>query len=173
VRLTRAQLETLAIVSYRQPITRPEIDQIRGVDSAGTLKTLMDRSLVRILGKKEEPGRPILYGSTKEFLEFFNLKDLKDLPTLREFHELTEEHQAQVAALESMAPEGSLEEGQSEEASAEDAARRPLERTHVSPRETLVDDARELEEIDRLIQTAKVPQPLPDPAPPASEKPEA
>src|SRR5207237_149502 len=96
VKLSRAQLETLAIVAYRQPITRPEIDQIRGVDSGGTLKTLLDRSLVRILGKKEEPGRPMLYGSSREFLEFFNLRDLKDLPTLREFHELTEEHRAQV-----------------------------------------------------------------------------
>ena len=85
VRLSRALLETLAICAYRQPITRPEIDEIRGVDSGGTLKTLIDRALVRILGKKEEPGRPMLYGTTKEFLEFFNLRDLKDLPTLREY----------------------------------------------------------------------------------------
>ena len=91
VRLTRPQLETLAICSYRQPITRPEIDEIRGVDSGGTLKTLLDRALIRILGKKEEAGRPLLYGTTKEFLEFFNLRDLKELPTLREFQELTEE----------------------------------------------------------------------------------
>jgi segregation and condensation protein B len=109
VRLTRAQLETMAIVGYRQPITRPEIDEIRGVDSGGTLKTLLDRSLVRILGKKEEPGRPLLYGTTKEFLEFFNLRDLADLPTLREFHELSEEHQAQVAALEGAAAPGTIE----------------------------------------------------------------
>lgn len=99
VRLSRAQLETLAIVAYRQPITRPEIDDIRGVDSAGTLKVLLDRNLVRVLGKKEEPGRPLLYGTTRTFLEFFNLRDLRDLPTLREFYELSEEHQAQVSAL--------------------------------------------------------------------------
>jgi segregation and condensation protein B len=91
VRLSRAQLETLAIVGYRQPITRPEIDQIRGVDSGGTLKVLLDRHLIRILGKKEEPGRPLLYGTTKEFLDFFSLKDLRELPTLREYSELTEE----------------------------------------------------------------------------------
>ncbi len=96
VRLTRAQLETLAIVAYRQPITRPEIDDIRGVDTAGPLKILLDRSLVRVLGKKEEPGRPLLYGTTKEFLEFFNLKDLKELPTLREFAELDEESLAKL-----------------------------------------------------------------------------
>lgn len=91
VRLSRAQLETLAIIAYRQPVTRPEIDEIRGVDCGGTLKLLLDRSLIRVLGKKEEPGRPLLYGTSREFLEFFNLKELRDLPTLREFHELSEE----------------------------------------------------------------------------------
>ena len=149
VRLSRAQLETLAIVSYRQPITRPEIDEIRGVDSGGALKTLLDRSLIRILGKREEPGRPMLYGTTKDFLEFFNLSDLKDLPTLREFHELSEEHQAQVAALESAAPEGSIESV--EEAKLAEAARRPLERVTLSAD---TEDTKELEEIDRLIEGA-------------------
>lgn len=100
VRLSRAQLEALAIVAYRQPITRPEIDEIRGVDSGGTIKGLLDRGLIRVLGKKEEPGRPMLYGTTKDFLEFFNLKDLKDLPTLREFYELNEESIAKMRELD-------------------------------------------------------------------------
>jgi segregation and condensation protein B len=91
VKLSRAQLETLAIAAYRQPITRPEIDEIRGVDSGATLKLLLERDLVRILGKKDEPGRPLLYGTTTHFLEFFNMKSLKDLPTLREFTELSDE----------------------------------------------------------------------------------
>ncbi len=91
VRLSRAQLETLAIVAYRQPVTRPEVDDIRGVDCGPVLKTLLERDLVRILGKKDEPGRPILYGTSTGFLELFNLKSLKDLPTLREFTELNEE----------------------------------------------------------------------------------
>jgi segregation and condensation protein B len=91
VKLTRAQIETLAIAAYRQPITRPEIDEIRGVDSGATLKLLLERDLVRILGKKDEPGRPLLYGTTNHFLEFFNMKSLKDLPTLREFTELSDE----------------------------------------------------------------------------------
>jgi segregation and condensation protein B len=91
VRLTRAQIETLAIAAYRQPITRPEIDEIRGVDSGATLKLLLERDLVRIIGKKDEPGRPILYGTTTQFLEFFGLKSLKDLPSLREFTELSDE----------------------------------------------------------------------------------
>src|SRR6202041_3871232 len=91
VKLTRAQIETLAILAYRQPITRPEIDDIRGVDCGPVLKLLLERDLVRILGKKDEPGRPWLYGTTSQFLEFFGLKSVRDLPTLREFTELNEE----------------------------------------------------------------------------------
>lgn len=97
-RLSRAMLETLAIIAYRQPITRPEIDEIRGVDCGPVLKTLLDRSFVRILGKKEEVGRPMLYGTTPDFLKTFSLKDLSELPTLREFHELSEQQMAHVDA---------------------------------------------------------------------------
>ncbi len=91
LRLTRAQVETIAIIAYRQPVTRPEIDDVRGVDSGAVLKTLLERDLARILGKKDEPGRPILYGTGSQFLELFGLKSLGDLPTLREFTELNEE----------------------------------------------------------------------------------
>jgi segregation and condensation protein B len=103
-RLSRALLETLAIVAYRQPITRPEIDEIRGVDCGPVLKTLLERSLVRMIGKKEEVGRPILYGTTPEFLRTFSLRDLSELPTLREFHELGEAEMAKVAAATPEAP---------------------------------------------------------------------
>lgn len=88
-RFSRAALETLAIVAYRQPITRAEIEYLRGVDSGGVLKTLLDRHLVRILGKKEIAGRPMIYGTTREFLELFGLRDLAALPTLKEFSEIT------------------------------------------------------------------------------------
>jgi segregation and condensation protein B len=91
VRLTRAQVETLAIIAYRQPITRPEVEDIRGVDGGAVMKLLLDRDLIRVLGKKDEPGRPLIYGTTTYFLTFFGLKTLRDLPTLREFTELTEE----------------------------------------------------------------------------------
>lgn len=94
VRLTRAQVESLSIVAYRQPITRPEIDEIRGVDSGSALKVLLDRNLVRHIGRREEPGRPLLYGTTGHFLEFFGLRALKDLPMLREYTELTPESEA-------------------------------------------------------------------------------
>jgi segregation and condensation protein B len=115
VRLTRAQVETLAILAYRQPITRPEIDDIRGVDSGATLKLLLERDLVKILGKKDEPGRPILYGTTGAFLELFGLKSLKDLPTLKEFTELNEDSRRVVERelgdeLESRLPEGTAED---------------------------------------------------------------
>ncbi|OGQ10087.1 MAG: SMC-Scp complex subunit ScpB [Deltaproteobacteria bacterium RBG_16_71_12] len=87
-RLSRAGLETLAVVSYRQPVTKPQIEEIRGVDSSGALKALLDKKLVRVLGKAEEIGRPLLYGTTKTFLEFFGMASLNDLPTLKELHEL-------------------------------------------------------------------------------------
>jgi segregation and condensation protein B len=110
VRLSRAQLETLAIVAYRQPITRPEVDDVRGVDCGPVLKGLLDRELIRILGKKDEPGRPILYGTTPAFLELFSLQSLRDLPTLREFTELSADSQRVFEReLGEEAPEGPLE----------------------------------------------------------------
>lgn len=90
-RFSRPALETLAIIAYRQPITRPEIEYLRGVDSGSVLKTLLEKHLVRILGKKDVPGKPMIYGTTKEFLELFGLTDLSALPTLREFSELSTE----------------------------------------------------------------------------------
>jgi segregation and condensation protein B len=81
-------LETLAIIAYRQPITRAEIEYLRGVDSGGVLKSLLDKKLVRMLGKKDIPGKPIIYGTTREFMEVFNLKDLASLPPLKEIQEL-------------------------------------------------------------------------------------
>lgn len=84
-RLSRPSLETLAIIAYRQPITRLEIEDIRGVNVDGVLKTLLEKSLVRIYGRKQVPGRPFLYSTTRQFLEFFGLGSLEDLPRLEEF----------------------------------------------------------------------------------------
>lgn len=88
--LSPAALETLAVVAYRQPLVKSEIDRIRGVDASGTLKGLLDKKLVRIVGRKDVPGKPIIYGTTKKFLEVFNLMDLSELPTLRELKDLQE-----------------------------------------------------------------------------------
>jgi len=84
VKLSRSALETLAIVAYRQPIIRPEIEDIRGVDSGWVLRTLLEKGLIKITGRKDIPGRPIVYGTTKTFLELFSLNTLSDLPSLKD-----------------------------------------------------------------------------------------
>jgi segregation and condensation protein B len=87
VRLSRAALETLAIIAYKQPIIRSDVEHIRGVDCGGVLRQLLERKLVRVLGRKEIAGRPLIYATTRKFLETFDLKDLKDLPTPKEIEE--------------------------------------------------------------------------------------
>jgi segregation and condensation protein B len=86
-RLSMASLETLAIVAYRQPVTGPEIQEMRGVNSSGVLKTLLDRRLIRISGRKQVVGKPFIYRTTREFLMHFGLKGIGDLPPLEEFEE--------------------------------------------------------------------------------------
>ena len=88
-RMGRATLETLAIIAYRQPITKAEIEAIRGVDVDGVIATLLERNLIRAVARKDVPGRPFLYGTTPEFLQLFNLKDLTHLPTLKEMDEIS------------------------------------------------------------------------------------
>ena len=87
--MSRANLETLAIIAYRQPVTRAEIEEIRGVNVDGVVSTLLERRMIRIVARKDVPGKPFLYGTTREFLEAFNLKDLKSLPTLQEMEDMT------------------------------------------------------------------------------------
>ncbi len=88
MRLSKAALEALSIVAYRQPVTRSELEELRGVDSGGVLRLLCERRLCTVLGRKDEPGRPLLYGTTTTFLSLFGLRDLSDLPTLRDLREL-------------------------------------------------------------------------------------
>ena len=105
-KLSRSALESLAIIAYKQPIVRGEVEQIRGVETSGVIRTLLERKLVRIVGRKEEPGRPIMYGTTKVFLEHFGLRDLSQLPPLREFKELGESEQAMLPIDEVVAVDG-------------------------------------------------------------------
>ena len=91
LRLSRAALDSLSIVAYKQPVTRAEIEDIRGVDAGAVLKGLLDRRLLRIVGHREVPGRPMLYGTTRRFLEVFGLESLKGMPSLRELRELAEQ----------------------------------------------------------------------------------
>lgn len=90
-KLSPAALDTLSIIAYKQPITRAEIEDIRGVDSGGVVKTLFERKLLRTMGRKQVVGRPIMYGTSKFFLEYFGLRDISELPTLKEFMEEREE----------------------------------------------------------------------------------
>jgi segregation and condensation protein B len=134
-KLSRSALESLAIIAYKQPIVRSEIEEIRGVETSGVVRTLLERKLVRIVGRKEVPGRPIMYGTTKFFLEHFGLNDLSQLPPLREFKELGESEQSLLPMEETVsvvAPESVADEaGQPVESVGEDAIELDGEQTAV------------------------------------------
>lgn len=166
-RLTRAAVETLAIIAYRQPCTRPELEELRGVDSGAVLKALLDRRLIKIVGKKEEVGRPILYGTTREFLEFFALKDLNALPTLREFQELTEESQ-EIVEKEAPAPVAGLVQELSDPTFKERVAQN--EAASEAALETLEAAMERAEATARTAEAALAPPPEP-PAVPAATAP--
>ncbi len=117
-RLSRAALETLAVVAYRQPVTRAEIEHVRGVDCGPVLRTLLERDLLRIAGHREVPGRPMLYATTRRFLELFGLPGLEDLPSLRDLDELLRA----AGALAQAEPEPSPAPGPAEGAVALDDA---------------------------------------------------
>lgn len=86
-RLSQPALDTLSIIAYKQPLTRAEVEEIRGVDSSGVIKTLLEKKIIGPAGRKEVPGKPIMYKTTKKFLEYFGLRDLSELPTLEDFSE--------------------------------------------------------------------------------------
>jgi segregation and condensation protein B len=89
-RLSKSALEALAVIAYKQPVTRAEVEAIRGVDSSNVVRTLLERRIVKIVGRREGLGRPMLYGTTPEFLQYFGLKDLSELPALKEFKEISD-----------------------------------------------------------------------------------
>ncbi|MEW5734506.1 MAG: SMC-Scp complex subunit ScpB [Thermodesulfobacteriota bacterium] len=104
-RLSAASLETLAVVAYHQPVLRSFIEHVRGVDCGGVLKALLDRGLIRVIGRDDKPGKPLLYGTTKRFLEVFDLKDLSELPSMQEIEEMVLSPTAR-AALSDAGPAG-------------------------------------------------------------------
>jgi segregation and condensation protein B len=134
VKLSQAALETLAIVAYRQPIIRPVIEEVRGVDSGSVLHTLLEKGLVKIMGRKDLPGRPIVYGTTKTFLEIFSLNALSDLPRLQEIQ--PPPAPAERAAEEIIPQEESGEETPKEEIPRENSLRAGTE--EVKPNETSI-----------------------------------
>jgi len=110
-RYSRALLETLALVAYRQPITRAEVEEIRGVSaSTHVIRTLVEREWIKVMGHKDTPGKPALYGTTKEFLDHFNLKNLQDLPTLQEIIALESQEDKLQVQLELNNSENKIEE---------------------------------------------------------------
>ena len=94
-KLSQPSLDTLAIIAYKQPLTKAEVEEIRGVDSSGVVKTLLEKKVISPGGRKKVPGRPIMYRTTRKFLEYFGLRDLSDLPTLEDFKESALEDQVQ------------------------------------------------------------------------------
>ena len=124
VRLSKAALETLAIIAYKQPVIRSDVEHIRGVDCGGVLRVLLERQFIRVLGRKDIPGRPLIYATTKRFLEVFDLKNLKDLPTPKEIEEFGSALAEEMDAADREEPAGETSTGNSEET---DTSSIPLE----------------------------------------------
>jgi segregation and condensation protein B len=117
IRLSKPALETLAVIAYRQPVTLPEIDEIRGVDCGGVIHTLLERKLVVTAGRKDVAGRPILYRTSRDFLVHFGLKDVGELPSLREFEEMARQALGPELAAEEMLPQTEAPQAAAESAS--------------------------------------------------------
>jgi segregation and condensation protein B len=127
-RLSRATMETLAIIAYKQPVLRQEIERLRGVDVGGILKTLLEKGLIKIMGRKNLPGRPLVYGTTRRFLEVFDLKDIESLPKIKELKALGSEDDEQQNLFDQKpgqeeipSQEASSEEPSSQEAPSQEA----------------------------------------------------
>jgi segregation and condensation protein B len=159
-RYSRALLETIALIAYRQPITRGEIEEVRGVSvSSNIIKTLIEREWIKVLGHKDVPGKPALYGTSKEFLDYFNLKSLDELPTLAEIKDLDQIHReldlegsdAEAANEANVAAETAEDEAANDEIdtadseiTAEDACDEPVAESE----DEIIDEAADIEETD-------------------------
>ena len=158
-KLSGQALETLAIIAYRQPIIKAEIEGIRGVSADGVLKTLLERRLVKIAGRQDVPGRPIMYATTNEFLQYFGLKDLNSLPSLRELErELGIEENSLLSGLE---PELPGLDGPEMEAMAEEYRRRKAEAEAVARQEEAEREAQEMASVS--VEEDIHPHPSPSP----------
>jgi len=165
-RFSRAAMETLAIIAWKQPVIRSDIEHIRGgVDCGGVIRILLERRLIRILGRKEIPGRPLIYGTTRQFLEIFDLKDLKDLPSPREIEELgnalpetaprvpPDDMKAAADSENSDTPADDLPQNQSDEAP---------DINRIEPIDNKVDSPRETEELGNALPETAPRVNLPD-----------
>ncbi len=166
-RLSKPALETLAVVSYRQPVTRAEIEAIRRVDTGAVIKTLLDRRLIRVVGQKDVPGRPALYGTGREFLEVFRLKSLKELPTLKEIREVAAEMGDALEVPRELLPEG-ITDPPGDDVMAAELESAESESSEHEPVEDLADGTRTpgLDQIDGASAPRSVPNGL-EPIPPS------
>jgi segregation and condensation protein B len=150
-KLTQSSLETMAIIAYKQPIIKAEIEAIRGVNSDGVVKTLLERRLIKILGRKEVPGRPLMYGTTNEFLQYFGLKELSELPTLKEFAEVDIPEPPENAGGEQEQLDGAGEE-------IAESAGQDLETLQEEVLEEKIQSDAEIEELSEDIDTEEIPE---------------
>lgn len=146
VRLSRAALEVLAVVAYRQPVTRAQVEDIRGVDCSGMLRRLAERELIKVIGKADEVGRPLLYGTSPKFLQFFSLSSLADLPTLKEYTELSDDHLVQLQELDETLAANRADSGHASE--AETATQLGVEPTFGSESHDTADDSASTNQVD-------------------------
>jgi len=154
LRLSQAALETLAIVAYKQPLTRAEIEAVRGVDSGAILKSLLDRRLLRILGQREVPGRPLIYGTGKRFLEVFGLESLKQLPSLRELEELAREQGVELAGEEAPSFEEAAD-ADTPDSETPDGLDAPFEADDEPAGAETADEAAESEELEAMVSSSE------------------
>jgi segregation and condensation protein B len=141
-RLSKAAMETLAIVAYKQPILRHEIERFRGVDVGGILRTLLEKGLIKIMGRKDLPGRPLIYGTSKRFLEVFDLKSISDLPKLKEIKDFGSDEHMPLLRLE----EDSLGFEQGEPRSIDDEARAHTQTPEEALEQTIIEGNRSAED---------------------------
>ena len=134
-KLSQPSLDTLAIIAYKQPLTRIEVEEIRGVDSSGVVKTLLEKKVIAPGGRKKVPGRPIMYRTTRKFLEYFGLRDLSDLPTLEDFKE--NELEGEISSNQTTLPFGELSDSNVKDETFDSVAEelKPLESTKIKPSE--------------------------------------
>lgn len=161
-KLTMAALEALSIIAYRQPVTGPEIQELRGVNSSGVIKKLLERRLVRIAGRKEVVGKPFLYATTREFLMHFGLRSLKELPPLEQFEELLGVEAAEEPSPPDLEEEASLEaaalaDAEDEAAEAAEVAEIEAERAAAEEAE----EAAELEALSKILEEDGTPEEVP------------
>ena len=142
-KLSQPSLDTLAIIAYKQPLTRLEVEEIRGVDSSGVVKTLLEKKVIAPGGRKKVPGRPIMYRTTRKFLEYFGLRDLSDLPTLEDFKE--NELEDEISSNQTTLPFGELSDSNVKDETFDSVSEelKPLESTKINSSEpTEVDSSK-------------------------------